>query len=344
MAMKLSELVAKFGGELIGRDITISGVAPTNLANITDITFLSDQKYKKHLKDCGAGAIIVSHDNIDDVDLPKIVTSNPYYYFSLVSNLLYPRRKLERGIAPSAQIDQSVIVATNPAIAANVVISKNSQIGDNCDIHANVVIGEQVIIGNNVTIYPNVVIYDKVTIGNNCVLHSGCVVGSDGFGNAQDQNKHYHRIAQIGGVIIGDDVEIGANTTIDCGTFEPTLIDDGVRIDNLVQIAHNVAIGKHTGIAANVGIAGGTKIGKHCTIGGGAGITGHIEIADYSVVGGASNVGKSITQAGIYSSAFSVMNYKDWAKIVVHLRNFDKLNQKLKELQIKINYLENKNG
>ena len=340
MEYKLSELVAKFGGQLIGDDICINAIAPTDLATAGEITFISDSKYKKSLAGCQAGAIIIREEDANDVSIPKIVTANPYYYFSLVSNLFNPRRKLKSGIAKSADIESSATLGNNPAIAPNVVIGENTSIGDNCQIFANVVIGDNVTIGDNVVIYPNVSIYDKVTIGSDCVFHAGCVIGSDGFGNATDEKRHYHRIPQIGGVQIGNRVEIGANTTIDCGTFGPTIIKDGARVDNLVQIAHNVQIGAHTGIAATVGIAGNTKIGNHCMIAGGSGIADHVEICDYTVIGGSSNVGKNITKPGLYSCGMTVMEYKDWAKTYVHIRNIDKLNTKVKELQTEVNKLK----
>ena len=342
MQYKLSELVAKFGGQLVGEDISVEAISPTDFAAINHITFLSDKKYKKSLTECKAGAIIIREEDAADLDLPKIITDNPYYYFSLVSNLFNPRRKLNSQIAASAIIDSTTIIAENPAISHHVVIGANCSIGHNCQIFANVVIGDNVIIGDNVTIYPNVTIYDTVTIGDECVFHSGAVIGSDGFGNAQDAKKHYHRIPQIGGVLIGNRVEIGANTTVDCGTFEPTIIKDGARIDNLVQIAHNVSIGAHTGIASQVGIAGNTKIGNHVMLGGNAGIADHVEICDYTVIGASSNVGKNITKPGLYSCGMTAMEYKDWAKVFVNLRNIDKMNNKIREMQAKITLLEGK--
>ncbi len=342
MQYKLSELVALFGGKLVGEDTTITAIAPTDLAQIGHITFLSDNKYKKLLTSCQASAIIIKEEDANDVMIPKIITPNPYYYFSLVSNLFNPRRKLKAGIATSAYIEQDSQLGKNPSVSHNVVIGSQSKIGDNCQIFANVVIGNNVEIGDNVFIYPNATIYDNVKIGNNCVIHSGAAIGSDGFGNAKNEKMHYNRIPQIGGVVIGDNVEIGSNTTVDCGTFEPTIIEDGARIDNLVQIAHNVKIGAHAGIASQVGIAGNTKIGKHVMLGGNAGIADHIEICDYTVIGASSNVGKNITKPALYSCGMTAMEYKDWAKTYVHLRNIDKMNNKIRDLQTKVEQLEGK--
>ncbi len=340
MQVKLSELVAKFGGELVGNDVTIDSIAPTNLAQATQITFLSDAKFKKELATSQAAAIILKAEDADGVDLPKIITHNPYFYFSQVSNLFNPRRKIKLGIAKSAYIEESSTLGLDAAVSHNVVIGDNVSIGKNCQVFPNVVIGDNVTIGDNITIYANATIYDNVQIGHNCVIHSGAVIGSDGFGNAKDDKMHYHHIPQLGGVVIGNDVEIGANTTVDCGTFGPTIIEDGARIDNLVQIAHNVRIGAHTGIAAQVGIAGTTKIGKHCMLAGNAGIADHVEICDYAVIGASSNVGKSITKPALYSSCMTVMEYKEWAKTFVHIRNIDKLNQKIKDLQARLTQVE----
>ena len=339
MNIKLSEIVAKFGGELVGEDLTISSIAPTNLAQSGQITFLSDNKFKKNLINCQADAIIIKAEDADGINIPKIITHNPYFYFSQVSSFLNPRRKLKIGIAPSAYIDESSCIGQNVAIAHHVAIGENVKIGDNCQIFPNVVIGDNVIIGDNTTIYPTAVIYDNIQIGNGCVIHSGAAIGSDGFGNAKDDKMTYHRIPQIGGVIIGNNVEIGSNTTIDCGTFEATIIADGVSIDNLVQIAHNVKIGAHTGIASQVGIAGNSKIGRYCMLAGNVGIADHVEICDHTVISASSNVAKNITKPALYACGMTVMEYKDWAKTFVHLRNIDKLNQKVKELYNKLEQL-----
>lgn len=335
MKYRLSEIVAKFGGELVGEDIEVSKILPTDLANDGDITFLSDKKYKKMLATCKASAIIISKSDAEDVSMPKIITDNPYFYFAQVSNLFNPEKRLKLGISANACVSDIAVIGLNPAIANNVVIG-DAKIGNDCQLYPNVVIGDNVVIGNNVKLYPNVTIYDGVNIGDNVTIHSSTTIGADGFGNAQNNQRHYLKIPQIGGVTIGNNVEIGANTTIDSGTFSPTIIEDGVRIDNLVQIAHNVKIGAHTGIAANVGIAGGTTIGKYCMLAGGAGITGHVTIADYTVIGGASNVGKDILEPGLYSGTFVAEPYKEWARTVVNIRNLSKLQARVKELEQKI--------
>lgn len=344
MKIKLSQIVAKLGGTLVGEDVTVSAIAATDVAAINQITFLTDKKYYKNIVDCQASAIIVDPKDCTLLDkyrpnMARIVTNNPYLYYSKVVALFHPKARLSLGIKDSAKIAPTALLGKDPSISDYVVIGENSQIGDNCQIYSGVVIADDVVIGSNVTIYANTVIYPNVKIGNNCILHSGVVVGSDGFGYASDEGKHWHKIPQVGGVIIADDVEIGANTTIDSGALLPTEIGHGVKIDNQVQIAHNVKIGAHTAIAACAGIAGGTTIGKHCQIGGRAGITGHIVIADYTVIGGASNVSKDITESGLYSSAIPVFAYKDWAKIMVYMRNWSLTNEKIKNLEDKLEQL-----
>jgi len=340
---KLSELVSKFGGELIGNDIMIKGVAPTNLAQAGELTFLSAAKYKKDLLTTAASAVVLRAQDVEaESDLAQVVTNNPYWFFSQVSQLFHPRRLLKCEIKPSVIKGNNVTIADNAAIADYVVIGNNVAIGKNCQIHAHVVIGDNVTIGDNITLYPHVTIYDNVTIGNNCCFASGVVIGSDGFGNARSDNLTWSRIPQIGGVVIGNNVEIGANTTVDCGTFTPTIIEDGVVIDNLVQIAHNVVIGAHTGIAACVGIAGSSKIGKYCQLGGACCITGHIEIADHTVIGATTGISKSITKPDLYFAAYPFSTLKEWAKNAVHVRNLHSMYERVRELEKKLENIQEK--
>lgn len=339
MQYRLSELVAKFGGVLDGEDIVVSGIAPTNLAASGQITFITDAKYKKDLLNCQASAIILNSDNKDSTSLPKIISDNPYLYFSYVSNLFHPAKRLPQGVKASVKFGDNVVFGEGCSVADNVVIGNNVTLGKNSQIYPNVVLSDDVTLGDNVILYANVTIYSNVKIGHDSIIHSGVVLGADGFGYASDNNKHWHKIPQVGGVIIGNKVEIGANTTIDSGALEPTIIEDGVIIDNLVQIAHNVRIGAHSAIAGCVGIAGSTKVGKHCTLGGGSGLNGHIELCDYTVIGGATNMGRSTTTPGLYFGVYPATSYKEWAKSVVYLKNMGQMQQKIKELETKIEEL-----
>jgi UDP-3-O-[3-hydroxymyristoyl] glucosamine N-acyltransferase len=332
---RLSEIVAALGGKLDGPDVLVSAIAQTDKAKAGELTFLTDKKYIKTLPNCQASAIIISDKDANTLNLsiPKIISDNPYLYYSRVVDLFHPKPRMSVGIKDTVKISKNTSIGKNAAIGDYVVIGENSHIGDNCQIHSGVVIGDNVFIGNDAIIYPKVVIYSAVKIGNNCSLQSGCIIGSDGFGYAPDANRHWHKIPQVGGVVIGNDVEVGANTTIDSGALGPTIIEDGVKIDNLVQIAHNVKLGAHTAIAAQAGIAGGTTIGKYCQIAGAAGITGHVTIADYTVIGGASNVSKDITVADIYSSGIPAFQYKEWAKIMVYMRNWSDTQDRIKKLE-----------
>jgi UDP-3-O-[3-hydroxymyristoyl] glucosamine N-acyltransferase len=342
MQYKLSEIIAKFGGVLDGADVIVSAIASTNTAKAGDLTFLTDKKYFKNLPMCKASAIIVSDKDAKVIvhDASKIISDNPYLYYSKVVSLFNPLQSLPVGIKDTVKIGKNTTIGNKAAIGDYVVVGDDCQIGNNCQIYPGVIIGNNVIIGDDAIVYSNAVIYSRVKIGNNCSFHSGCIIGSDGFGYAPDQAKKWHKIPQVGGVIIGNDVEIGANTTIDSGALEATMIEDGVKIDNLVQIAHNVRLGAHTAIAAAVGIAGGTSIGRHCQIGGGAGITGHVTIADYTVIGGASVVSKDVTVADLYSSAIPAFQYKEWAKIMVYMRNWSQTQEKIKNMEQELKELK----
>ena len=339
MQYNLSELISKFGGVLYGDDVVVSGIASIRNATDTQLTFIVDNKYIKQLIESKAKAIIVSHkaielDAIKSLNKSKIVIDNPYLYFSKVSTLFNKKVLPNVGIKASVSYMPDFKYGLNPNIYDNVVIGSNVSIGDNVTIYPNVVIADDVIVGDNVTIYPNVSIYSNVKIGDNCVFHANSVIGSDGFGYAPDFNStnKWHKIPQVGGVIIGNNVEIGASTTVDCGTLEPTIIQDGVIIDNLVQVAHNVEIGSNTAIAACSGIAGSVKIGKNCTLAGGVGISGHLSIADNTVIGGASTVSKTITEAGYYVGLFPLMQFNSWTKAAVHVKNLNKLHNKVNNL------------
>ncbi|MDQ5920579.1 MAG: UDP-3-O-[3-hydroxymyristoyl] glucosamine N-acyltransferase [Pseudomonadota bacterium] len=333
---KLSDLIAKFGGTLWGKDVDVSAVAPTKEARSCDLTFLADKKFIPELAKCQASAIIIRENDKMHTDLPAIITDDPLLYYCFVSKLFNPLPRLPIGIQKSAVIAGSAIISDNCAIADNVVVGNNVQLGEGCQIYPNVVIGDNVTIGKNTIIYPNVTIYARVVIGDDCILHSGVVIGSDGFGYAPDKQKRRHKIPQVGGVIIGNNVEIGANSTIDCGTFSPTIIEDGVVIDNLVQVAHNCKIGAHAVLAAHVGIAGSTTIGKYCIIAGHSGIADHINICDHAIIGAFTGIGKNITTPDLYMAAYPFSNYKDYAKNAVHVRHLNEMHKRIKELEDKI--------
>ena len=330
----LSSIVAQLGGELQGDDIAISGVKTLSDATANDISFLSNPKYKKQLETTNAGAIIVAP-NI--VGLPEnksyIVADDPYLYFAQVLHLLYLPQKSTRQVHETAVIHRNAIVPDSCEIGAFVVIGENAQLGENCRILSGSVIGENCVLGDECVLYPSVVLYPKTVLGNRVMIHANSVIGADGFGNARTKDKTWYKIPQIGGVVIGDDTEIGANSNIDRGALGNTEIGSGCRIDNQVQIGHNCVIGNHTAIAACTGISGSTKIGNYCIIGGAAMFVGHIEIADHTVIGGGTAVTRSIDKPDFYATCYPIQTQKEWVKNAVHIRHLNELSKRVKELE-----------
>jgi UDP-3-O-[3-hydroxymyristoyl] glucosamine N-acyltransferase len=339
---RLEEIVARLGGEAVGDGVTlIRQVAPLERAQADEIGFIIHPRYLEQLHSTRAGAVILSPNARDATAKPRIVTNNPYLYFARVSALFNPLPPPRPGVHPNASVAASAKVDGSAEIQAGAVIADDVFIGARSVIGPNVVIAANVIIGDDCRIYGNATIYANCTIGHRVVLHSGCVVGSDGFGFAPDEGR-WEKIPQIGRTVIGDEVEIGACTTIDRGAMDDTVIEQGVKLDNLIQVAHNVRIGAHTAIAACTGIAGSAKIGKHCTIGGAAMIFGHIEIADGTRISTNTLITKSIMKAGTYTSALPFTEHHVWQKNAVHMRNLDKLVERIKQLEDKVAELEGK--
>lgn len=334
MSYLLSSIVAQLGGTLVGQDIHIQSVKTLSDATANDISFLSNPKYKKQLETTNAGAIIVAP-NI--VGLPEnksyIVADDPYLYFAQVLHLLYPPQKSTRQVHETAVIHRNAIVPDSCEIGAFVVIGANAQLGENCRILSGSVIGENCVLGDECVLYPSVVLYPKTHLGNRVMIHANSVIGADGFGNARTADKTWYKIPQIGGVIIGDDTEIGANSNIDRGALGNTEIGSGCRIDNQVQIGHNCIIGNHTAIAACTGISGSTKIGNYCIVGGAAMFVGHIEIADHTIIGGGTAVTKSIDKPDFYATCYPIQTQKEWVKNAVHIRHLNELSKRVKELE-----------
>jgi UDP-3-O-[3-hydroxymyristoyl] glucosamine N-acyltransferase len=333
---RLREIVSLLGGELIGDgEVAIFQVAPLETAGPNQISFLASAKYRRQLNATRAAAVVVPEDAQDAVSLPRIVSRDPYAYFARVSALLNPQPKPLPGIHSSAVVAESASVSSSASIGPLAHIGERARIDEDVVIGPGCAIGDDVIIGNGSRLYPRVVIYHDCVIGARVILHSGAVIGSDGFGFAIEEGR-WLKIPQIGRVVIGDDVEVGANTTIDRGTLGDTLIEEGVKLDNQIQIGHNVRIGAHTAIAACVGIAGSTTIGRHCRISGAAMIGGHLSIADHVTISGATAVGKSIRFPGTYTSVYPLESYRDWLKNAVHLRHLDELVKRVRELNKRI--------
>lgn len=333
MAYTLAEIASRLGGRVLGdAGVRISQVGTLERAGAEQISFLTNSKYRSKLATTKAGAMILSEADADSTDLPRIISQNPYAYFARVSALLNPDALISPGIHPSAvigsgaQIDPSACISALAVVGNNAVVGAHSVVGEGCYI------GDNVVLGRDVRLYPRVVIYHDCVIGDRLIAHSGVVIGSDGFGIAMDEGR-WIKIPQIGRVIIGNDVEIGANTTIDRGALDDTVIEDGVKLDNQIQIAHNVRIGAHTAIAGCVGIAGSTTIGCYCQIGGSAGILGHLKIADNVVIASFTLIGKSIAEAGSYAGIFPFGKTDEWRKSAVQLRHLDEMAKRIKKLE-----------
>ena len=316
---KCSELAEVVGGKASSPNITVDNISSLDSSNANSISFLSDPAYIPKLKETQSKVILVKKDDLKYWEKDYILVENPYLAFSKIATLFN-----EFGENDKHTIHESVIFGKNSKPNVNNDIQAHSIIGDNCllgkniQIGSNTSIGDNVIIGDNTIIHSNVSIENNVIIGIDCVLFSGSRIGTDGFGYAPDEDGSWSKIPQTGTVIIEDNVHIGANTTIDCGAIDNTIIKTGVKIDNLVHIAHNCEIGENTIIAAMAGFAGSTKIGKGCMIGGGARIAPNITIADKTVISPTTAIGRSIKKEGQrFTGALPPLNHKDWLKFAV---------------------------
>ncbi len=322
MTPRLDEIVARFGGELRGDGArTVSGLAPLDSATPWQLSFLANPKYRSQLAATRAGAVILAPEAAADCPCAAIVTPQPYLYFARVSQWL-------------AQTPPP------PGIHASAVVE--SPVPDSASIGPQCWIGPDVEIGEGSVLYSGVKIYSGCRIGRRAILHSGAVIGADGFGFAREAGGAWVKIAQTGRVLIGDDVEIGANTTIDRGALGDTVIEDGVKLDNQIQVGHNVRIGAHSAIAGCVGIAGSARIGARCTIGGGAIILGHLALADGVNVSAGTLVGKSIAAPGSYTGSVPFMAHDDWQRNFARLRHLDALADRIRALEKRLAELENK--
>ncbi len=337
MVNSLSHLAKLLGAELGGdADTQIYRLAPFESAQSGDITFVSDLKLLTKLDQCNASAIVLPLEAQTLYQGNALFMKVPYVGYAMLARIFDTTPNLPVKISPSAVIDETAVIGDNVAIAENVVIGANVTIAKDCQIFANVVIGIDVSIQENTKIYPNVTIYSGSEIGKRCIIHANSVIGSDGFGNVAYQGT-WLKIPQIGKVIIGDDVEIGASTSIDRGSLSDTIIKKGVRIDNQCQIAHNVIIGEHTAIAGTSGVAGSTTIGAHCSIGGMVAVAGHICIADNVLITAKSMVMRSITEPGVYSSGIPAIKNKDWLRNTGYLLKIKGLFKRVKTLEKSIN-------
>ena len=335
MAYTLREIAKLIDAELRGDpECEIKNVGTLENASTGEISFLSNNRYIHFLKSTKASAVILKAENLDACPVHALIMDNPYLGYANVVRLLYPGAVTEPGIHAStdihstANIHPTAHIGPYVSIGCNAIISANVYIGPGC------VIGNEITIGTNTRLIANVVLSDGVEIGERGILHPGVVIGADGFGIANDNGK-WLKIPQVGGVKIGNDVEIGANSTIDRGALGNTIIEDGVKIDNQVQIGHNVHIGEHTAIAGCVGIAGSARIGKRCMIGGAVGISGHLEIVDDVTIMAMTGVANSIKTPGVYASGVPAMDVKTWRKNIVTYKHLYALNSRVNKLENK---------
>jgi UDP-3-O-[3-hydroxymyristoyl] glucosamine N-acyltransferase len=342
VSLSLHDIIDKLGG-LIADDanIEIVRVGSLEFAQNGAIAFFNDTKYAAQLAATQASAVILRPEHRQLTSLPKIVTDNPYAYFARVSQLLNPVAAPTNGCHPTAVIDANSHIPSTASIGAHVVIGRNVTLGEHVIIGAGTIVEDNAQIGDHTRLESSVTIKHGTQIGAHCHLFSGSVIGNDGFGYAP-QAGSWVKIPQVGRAIIQDHVDIGANTTIDRGAIDDTVIEEGVKIDNLVQIAHNCRIGAHTVIAGCVGIAGSARIGRHCKIGGAAMILGHLSIADDVTISPGSMITRSIQKPGTYTALMPFQEHKEWLKTAANVRHLDMLTDKIKQLELELKKLQNK--
>ncbi|MDX9873544.1 MAG: UDP-3-O-(3-hydroxymyristoyl)glucosamine N-acyltransferase [Spongiibacteraceae bacterium] len=323
------------------RNLRITGLATLSQARSDQLTFLANPKYRQYLADTQAGAVILAPELVDECPVAALITSNPYLAYARVSHLFDGAPRVAPGIASSAVVAPDARLGADVAIGPGTVIGAGVELGAGTTVGANCVVGDGARIGAHCRLHPSVTIAHGVCIGDRTVIHSGAVIGADGFGFAPGP-AGWEKIAQIGSVRIGSNVEIGANTTIDRGALGDTVIGDGVIIDNLVMIAHNCEIGDGTAIAGCVGIAGSVKVGKRCTLAGGVGLNGHITLTDGVHVTGMSLVTRSIDKPGSYSSGTGTMDTSAWRKSAVRFSQLDELARRVAELERQLHSVKDK--
>lgn len=329
----LGELATRLGCRVQGdASIQLSGLGSLESAVAGELTFLANRKFSAMLADTHASAVILHPEFADATPLPSLVTEQPYLAFARVSQLFDAAPRPVPGIHPTAWVAPDADVHASASIGPHCVVEQGAIIGPDVMLGAGSVVGAYSRIGAGSRLYAHVSIYHAVVIGARAIVHSGAVIGADGFGFAPN-GRAWEKIAQLGGVIIGNDVEIGANSTIDRGAIDNTVIEDGVKIDNLVMIAHNCHIGKNSAIAGCVGMAGSSVVGQNCTLGGGVGLSGHLTLTDNVHLTGMTLVTNSIDKPGSYSSGTGTMDTADWRKSAVRFSQLDKLHRRVTALE-----------
>ncbi|MCS3434498.1 UDP-3-O-(3-hydroxymyristoyl)glucosamine N-acyltransferase [Klebsiella sp. BIGb0407] len=337
VSIRLADLAQQLDAELHGDgELVITGVASMQTAQAGQVTFIVNPRYREQLTTCQASAVVMTEADLPYAKSAALVVKNPYLTYARMAQILDTTPQPASNIAPSAVIDASAVLGKNVSIGANAVIESGVELGDNVVIGAGCFVGKKTKIGSGSRLWANVSIYHEIEIGSDCLVQSGTVIGADGFGYANDRGN-WIKIPQLGRVIIGNKVEIGACTTIDRGALDDTIIGNGVIIDNQCQIAHNVVIGDNTAVAGGVIMAGSLKIGRYCMIGGASVINGHMEICDKVNITGMGMVMRPITEPGVYSSGIPLQPNKVWRKTAALVMNIDDMSKRLKAIERKVN-------
>jgi len=331
--MTLGELAVRFGCELRGDpSVTVDSVGSLSQAGASAVTFLANPKYLSQLKETRAGAVILDASSAASSPVAALIATNPHATYARVATLLHPEAPLNPGIHPDASVAAGAQVDPSAEIAAQAFVARGARIGARCFVGPGCVVESDAVLGDDTRLVARVFLGPRVTLGARCLVQPGAVIGGDGFGFAPEKGT-WVKIPQIGSVMVGDDVEIGANTTIDRGALGDTVIEEGVKIDNLIMIAHNCRIGAHSALAACVAIAGSSVVGKRCILGGRAGLTGHITLCDDVVVLGTSFISHSITKPGVYSSALPSEEAGVWRRIVGRIKRLDVMARRLRAVE-----------
>jgi UDP-3-O-[3-hydroxymyristoyl] glucosamine N-acyltransferase len=344
MTMTLGDLAELAGADLSG-DATreIEAVNTLQDAQPGEIAFLANPRYKKHLKETRASAVILAPGDAEDCPVDCLVSTNPYLAHARVLTALYPDAPVSPGIHGTAVVDDSAVIPETAEIGPNVFVGPRVRIGEHAVIGPNCVLLDDVVVGECSRLVALVTLGPRTRLGRRSLVHPGTVIGGDGFGLAKD-GERWIKVPQIGGTVVGDDVEIGCCCSIDRGAIGDTEIGDGVKIDNQVHIAHNVAIGRNTAIAGCTGIAGSTRVGASCTIAGAVNITGHVEVADGVQLSGTTTVTRSIREPGVYTSTVPAMPHADWLKNFARLRQLDDIVRKMRSLEGEVAVLRERLG
>ena len=333
MRAKLGELAAQFGCELIGDPhVEVSSVSALSKGVPGSLSFLANSAYKSDLASTAVSAVVIAAADVDDSPTASLVTDDPYLTYARIASVLCPLPSVVPGVHQSAVVSPSAQVAESAQISANVVVGDDAVLGEDVYVGPGCFVGDRCVIGAASRLIANVTLVQDVIVGTRTSVHPGAVLGADGFGNAKS-DEGWIKVPQLGGVRIGDDVEIGANTTIDRGAIGDTVIENGVRLDNLIQIAHNARIGEHTAIAAMVGVSGSAIIGKRCLLAGQSGVVGHVVICDDVILGARAVATKDITEPGLYSAIFAAEPDSDWKQKVARFRRSESLVDRVSQLE-----------